>query len=194
MVCLWLPGQVNLTGESRAARLHDTTMALCCEMLLAGGLASNPHEAHERLLHVLDSGLAAEVFGRMVAEMGGPSDFVENYKLYLEPAPLVRALYSPRSGYVHDIDTRGLGMAVCALGGGRRRALDELDYRVGLSDMVELGQQVSTETPLALVHAADEAGLEEAERRVREAITLSSNPTDRPQQICCTLRAGDLVN
>ena len=182
-----------LTGETRSARLHEITMALCGEMLLAGGLATTADEARQRLQQALDSGRAAEIFGRMVAEMGGPVDFVERYKLYLAPAPLVRPVLAAQTGYVNAIDTRGLGMAVCALGGGRRLAGDSLDYRVGLTDMVEIGQQVGMDTPLAIVHAADETTLLEAERRVREAITVGREATATPSQVYRTLRAGDLT-
>ncbi len=45
------------------------------------------------------------------------------------------------------MDTRGLGMAVVGMGGGRRVASDTIDYAVGLSDMIALGTEVNAETP-----------------------------------------------
>lgn len=181
-----------LTGEVRSERLHQVTMALCAEMLLAGGLASDEAQAHQRLQLALDSGRAAEIFGHMVAEMGGPADFVERYAHYLVPAPLVRAVYPRTAGVISAIDTRALGMAVCALGGGRRLASDVLDYRVGLSGLAELGQQIELDSPLAMVHAADTASLAEAERRVLDAITIGAGPVVAGPQVLRTLRASDL--
>ncbi|BEV72128.1 MULTISPECIES: thymidine phosphorylase [unclassified Paludibacterium] len=183
-----------LTGEVRSDRLHEVTMALCAEMLIAGGLARDVAEASARLQQALDSGRAAEIFGKMVATMGGPADFVENYAKYLAPAPLVRPVFAPEAGFVSATDTRGLGMAVCALGGGRRQAADVLDYRVGLTDLVALGQKVDSQTPLAVVHAADEAGFEEAKRRVLAAVSIGATPVARPEQVHCILREGDLKN
>jgi len=181
-----------LTGDGRSSRLFEVTMALSAEMLLAGGLASDLLQAHQQLQLALDSGRAAEIFGRMVAEMGGASDFVEHYQYYLESAPLVRAVYPQEAGRVTAIDTRGLGMAVCALGGGRRLASDVLDYRVGLSELVELGQEVTLNTPLALVHAADDTSLQEALRRVRSAIKVGGDVVVALPLVYRTLRAGDL--
>lgn len=162
-----------LKGEQRNPRLHAITMALCSEMLLAGGLATNQDDARKRLEQALDSGRAAEIFARMVAELGGPADFVEHHQRYLPAAPVLRPVYAERSGFVAAMDTRALGMAVCALGGGRRLASDLLDYRVGLTQFVELGQWVAADQPLLLIHAADEAGADEAARRIRSAISLS---------------------
>ncbi|PXX49457.1 MULTISPECIES: thymidine phosphorylase [Aquitalea] len=162
-----------LKGDERNPRLHAITMALCSEMLLAGGLAASEDDARLQLEQALDSGRAAEIFARMVAELGGPADFVEHPARYLAPAPLVRPVYAERSGFVAAMDTRALGMAVCALGGGRRLASDQLDYRVGLTQFVELGQWVAADQPLLLIHAADEAGADEAARRIRSAISLS---------------------
>jgi thymidine phosphorylase len=181
-----------LTGEVRTPRLHEVTMALCAEMLLAGGLAASESEARERLQQVLDNGRAAEIFARMVAEMGGPVDFVERYQLYLAPAPLIRPVYSAQAGRVGAIDTRALGMAVCALGGGRQLAGDSLDYRVGLTDLVELGQQVNLDTPLAMVHAANETTLLEAERRIRAAVSFTAEQVPDLPLVYHRVRGSDL--
>ncbi|GGY26125.1 thymidine phosphorylase [Paludibacterium paludis] len=170
-----------LKGEHRAARLHEITMALCAEMLIAGSLARDEAEARGKLQHALDSGRAAEVFGRMVAEMGGPADFMDAPERHLEAAPIIRPVYADRAGFVSSMDTRGLGMAVCALGGGRRQSGDTLDYRVGLSHFVELGQSLTLETPLAMVHAASEESWQEAARRVRASVALADEaPTVNP--------------
>jgi thymidine phosphorylase len=183
-----------LTGVERPARLHQVTMALCSEMLLAGGLCTGLDEARQRLLQALDSGRAAEIFGRMVAEMGGPADFVERYPSYFPPAPLVRAVLPQQPGVVSAIDARALGWAVCALGGGRRRADDVLDYRVGLTGLAELGQGLERDTPLAIVHAADEDRLQEAEQRVRAAFTVGEGAPAALPQVLHTLRAADLAD
>ena len=131
-----------LTGEYRNPRLFDVTMALCVEMLISGKLAKDDAEARAKLQAVLDNGKAAEVFGRMVAAQKGPTDFVENYAKYLPTAMLTKAVYADTEGFVSEMDTRALGMAVVAMGGGRRQASDTIDYSVGFTDMARLGAQV----------------------------------------------------
>ncbi|MBX9348250.1 thymidine phosphorylase [Chromobacterium vaccinii] len=170
-----------LKGDERNPRLHEVTMALCAQMLIGGKLAADEADARAKLQAGLDSGRAAEIFGRMVTALGGPGDFMEHYDRHLAPAPIVRPVYADRAGYVGAMDTRGIGMAVCALGGGRRLATDVLDFRVGLSQFVELGQNIGKDTPLMMIHAADEASFEDAARRVKAAIRVDeAAPSELP--------------
>ena len=162
-----------LTGEYRNPRLFDVTMALCVEMLISGKLAKNDAEARAKLQAVLDNGKAAEVFGRMVAAQKGPTDFVENYAKYLPTAMLTKAVYADTEGFVSEMDTRALGMAVVAMGGGRRQASDTIDYSVGFTDMARLGDQVDGQRPLAVIHAKDENSWQEAAKAVKAAIKLA---------------------
>ncbi len=52
---------------------------------------------------------------------------------------LTKAVYADTEGFVSEMDTRALGMAVVAMGGGRRQASDTIDYSVGFTDMARLG-------------------------------------------------------
>lgn len=164
-----------LTGEARNPRLLEVTLALCAEMLISGKLAANEAEARQKLQQVLDNGKAAEVFARMVAAQNGPTDFIEQMDRYL-PAPMLsKAVYADRPGIVSAMDTRALGMAVVTLGGGRQRASDSIDYSVGLSDMITLGNEVNAQQPLAVIHAASEAQWQQAAAAVKAAITPSDH-------------------
>jgi len=80
-----------LRNEEREPRLEDITLALCAEMVLIGGLEDDRGAARKRCEDAITSGRAAEIFGRMAAALGGPSDFVERYDSYLATAPVVRA-------------------------------------------------------------------------------------------------------
>ena len=110
-----------LNGTYRNPRLHEVTMDLCAEMLMLGKLATSIEEAKEKLQTVLDSGKAAKVFADMVTALGGPSDFMEKYDDYLDKAEIVRPVYAETSGIVQSMNTRDIGMAVVAMGGGRRK-------------------------------------------------------------------------
>ena len=170
-----------LTGEYRNPRLLEVTMALCVEMLISGKLARDEADARRQLQAVLDNGKAAEVFGRMVAAQKGPVDFIENYDRYLPTATLTKALYADRAGYVSEMDTRALGMAVVSMGGGRRQASDTIDYSVGFTEMARLGEKVDSERPLAVIHAKSEASWQDAALAVKAAIQVAENaPEETP--------------
>jgi thymidine phosphorylase len=154
-----------LSGASRPARLHEVTMALCAEMLVLSGISKTHDEANGKLQAALDSGAAAERFARMVKALGGPADLMERPDAYLDKAPVVLPVPALASGYASATDCRGLGLAVVGLGGGRVRPQDAIDFAVGLTNLVELGQKVEAGQPLAMVHART---LDAAERAVRE--------------------------
>lgn len=180
-----------LTGAERNPRLLEVTLALCSEMLISGKLATSEEEARGKLLQVLDSGQAAEVFARMVAAQGGPVDFVERHEAYLPQPMLSKAVYADRPGIVSSMDTRALGMAVVAMGGGRQRASDSIDYSVGMSDMITLGERADAQRPLAMVHASSEASWQQAAAAVKAAVTLSDSAPEATPVVYRRVTASD---
>jgi thymidine phosphorylase len=55
-----------------------------------------------------------------------------------------RPVPAPRAGVVAAIDTRAIGLAVVALGGGRRRPGEHIDPAVGFADLCPLGAAATT--------------------------------------------------
>lgn len=162
----------NMTGRRKDRRLLDVTIALGGEMLAVGGLAADAEAGRARIDAAISSGAAAEVFGRMVAALGGPADFIAGMDRYLAAAPIIRPVAAPRGGFVAAVDTRQLGLAVVALGGGRTRAADPIDHAVGLGDLAELGRAIPAGAPLAIVHAGSEQAFVAAAEAVRRAYAL----------------------
>ena len=164
------------TGDgAREARQHAITLALGAELLVLGRLACNTAAARTRLQAVLDSGAAAEYFARMVAALGGPVDLLQRPEQYLVAAPVVLPVPAQRAGVLSSMQTRDIGLAVMALGGGRAHADDAIDPRVGLSHMQSLGTHFAVGEPLAFVHAADMASAERAIAQLQAACTISDD-------------------
>ncbi|GLP96951.1 thymidine phosphorylase [Paraferrimonas sedimenticola] len=179
-----------LCNRYRNPRLDQVTLALCSELLQLGGLAENDDEAHAKLEAALASGEAAERFARMVHGLGGPADLLERVDDYLPPAPIIEPVLADSFGLVSGIDTKALGMAVVALGGGRSHPQDKLDYRVGLSDFCRIGDVVSEGQPLVTIHANSQASFEVAKARVLAAIEFSGEAAQPQVCIYDTLRAN----
>jgi thymidine phosphorylase len=87
-----------------------------------------------------------------------------------------RKVPAPRAGFVGTIDVRALGLAVVALGGGRRRPGDTVDPRVGLAAVLAPGAAVQAGDALAWVHAASAADAEDALRAVTAALPVGDHP------------------
>lgn len=169
-----------LTGDAGSSRLVDLTCALGGEMLAMAGLAADADEGAAQIATSLRTGAAAETFGKMVAVMGGPSDFVTRWAGYVPAAPVIRDVTASQSGVVQRIDTKALGMAVVELGGGRKLQSDVIDPSVGLSGFAPLGQVLNAGSPLCRVHAADSDQAEAAVQAVRAAYGIGADAPDIP--------------
>lgn len=161
-----------LKGGTRQPRLEEVIFSLSGELLLLGGLIENPKAASLMLREVLDTGLAAEHFARMVVMQGGPTDLLEQPSKYLLAAPVVRALEAPGDGCIEFMDTRAIGLCIVGLGGGRRHAEGIIDHRVGLSDFYLVGETVNRGDPLVTIHAADEMAWQVAAGKLLDAIVI----------------------
>jgi len=72
------------------------------------------------------------------------------------------------------------GLAVIALGGGRARAGDAIDLRVGFSDLRGVGARVTRGEPLAIVHAGSDEHAEAALRSLAAAIRVEDQALPMP--------------
>lgn len=162
-----------LRGDKTDTSLWEITIGLGAEMLATIGLADSYEDGKLRMQDAFDSGEAADVFARMVAGLGGPVDFLENAEKYLPKAEIIRPVYAREPGYVIQIDTRGVGVAVVELGGGRRVATDRIDHAVGFTALRRIGDQSNADQPLAILHANDEASADRAALQLQDAYRIS---------------------
>jgi thymidine phosphorylase len=163
------------------SRLHALVIELAAEMLVLGRLAADIGSGRLRAERALREGSAAERFARMVAALGGPGDILEQPDRHLAAAPVVRACTARRSGYVIGMNARQIGIGVFMLGGGRARAADAIDGRVGLTEVIGVGARVEPGNAMALIHAASEEQASAADAVLQEAIRIGpSAPAARP--------------
>jgi thymidine phosphorylase len=169
-----------LTGRRRDRRLAEVTLALAAEMLVAAGIAGSIREGTDRAVAALDGGGAAEVFDRMVFELGGPSGFLDDPKKHLPKAGIQLAVAAGDNGFVTGVETREIGLAVVGLGGGRTRPEDGIDHAVGVTRLAPVGSAVMQDDLLAMVHANASDAAERAAAAIRAAYSIG--PVRPPAQ------------
>jgi thymidine phosphorylase len=172
-----------LNGTRREARLLKLTRTLCADLLVLGQLAPDMTEALKKVDHALESGEALERFARMVHALGGASDFCERPGHYLAPAPVLIEVPALQSGWVSGMATRAIGLEIIHLGGGRHVASDPIDHRVGLTQVVGVGQHVEKGDPLAMVHAASEATAQACVQALQKNISVTEEPPAALQDV-----------
>ncbi len=181
-----------LCGRAQEPRLLELTLRLAADMLVLGGLAADALQGFQQAQRALDSGAAAACFALMVAQLGGPLDVLRDAQLPL--APVVQPVLAPRDGVLVAIDVRAVGLAVVALGGGRSRAGQRVDPRVGLVGLLPPGSTVHRGQPLAHVHAASAADAEQATQALLAALGLgdaAAAPASRVAAPIVLERVGD---
>ncbi len=153
-------------------------------VLLAGaGLAPDAAAGAAMIEAVIADGRAAERFGKMIAALGGPVRFVEDWRRFLPEATVVREVTAQHAGVVQAMDGEALGLAVVGLGGGRVVERDPVDPAVGLSRVVRIGARVERGQPLAVIHAARPEQADRAVAAVRAAIALGDEAAPVPELI-----------
>ena len=165
-----------LRNEFREPRLDEVVLSLCAEMVLLGGLAPDRDAARAKCEAAITSGKAAEIFARMTAALGGPSNFVEQYDAHLAKAPVTRAVHA--DGVLISVNTRAIGNALIELGGGRRKVGETLDLSVGFSDFASVGATLGKDRPLAVIHAASDGDADIAADNLLKACQTGNSAPD----------------
>ncbi|NQV98816.1 MAG: thymidine phosphorylase [Rhodospirillales bacterium] len=154
-------------------RLKQLVLALAAEMLHLGGLAESLEQGRRKAAEALDSGAACERFAKMVFELGGPVDFMDDPATHLAAAPHIQDCLATTPGRVVAMDTRAIGVAVIGLGGGRQRAADPIDYSVGFSKVAAIGKMIAVGEPIATIHARDRSSAEKAAQELTKAFVIA---------------------
>ena len=167
-----------LAGRTKGALL-DVSLLLGSHMLMLAGRAKTQAEAEALLREALESGRGLEKLRQMITAQGGDARVCDDVRLLPQPA-VKKTVRVGRSGWVAGMDTTALGLAAQAMGAGRIRKTDVLDYSVGFVLPVRIGDEVRPEDELCTLFAKSEADAEAAEKAIRAAIHFSNAPVARP--------------
>jgi pyrimidine-nucleoside phosphorylase len=153
----------------------ELTIRLGIEMLMLGGVETDPAAARQRLEAQIDSGAAFEKFEEIVIAQGGDPAVLHDPSL-LAQAPDHLEIRASRDGFVERADAFDLGVAAVRLGAGRATKEDVIDPAVGMTIEMKVGDEVASGQLLTTLHHRDGRGLEEAIRLTERAFVISEAP------------------
>lgn len=162
-----------LTGKYREPRLHKVVVELAKAMLINTQLATSDVEAAQKVEQVLASGQAAELFSKMIARMGGPTDILENPWHSMNQAAVIQDIIAPESGYISGMATRDLGLIIVGMGGGRTANGQDIDHTVGFDQVLPVGSKVTKGDVIARVHAIDSSQADHASSAYLSALNFT---------------------
>lgn len=162
---------VDILKGQGPADSTELTLLLAAEMLVVAGVTSTPEAGLTEVRRTLASGQPFEVFKKMVRLQGGRTDVLDDPRRF-PVAKLQRDYKAPADGVVQDVDAGKIGRASLVLGAGRSKTTDTIDPAAGLSNLMKIGDPVSSGAPLVTLHAATPERLEAAMVWVREAFVI----------------------
>jgi pyrimidine-nucleoside phosphorylase len=160
----------TVKGEGPADFL-ELVLAACSRLLAVSDLGIDEHEGRSRAMQAIADGSAFAAYERWIDAQGG--DPTEDA---LPSAPVVRELLSDRAGYVSALGAVAVGQTALHLGAGRRTKDDSIDHAVGVLCLRKRGDRVAAGEPLAEIHAATEAAVDEAAQELAAAFTIADEP------------------
>ncbi|MER2600150.1 MAG: thymidine phosphorylase [Caldilineales bacterium] len=167
------------------ADLTEVVVTLAGEMLRLGGRAGSRSELQALARGQLANGEAWQKLRQLVQAQGGDAGMIDNPDL-LPAATLVEAVPAPADGWVNAVHADQIGLASVALGGGRQKKGEAIDYAVGLVLAAKVGDAVQAGQPLCHIHANDAARLAEARALVEAAYVISAERVT-PQPLIHTI-------
>lgn len=169
---------IDILAGRAGGDLKEVSLTLGGHMLVLAGLAEDHAQAVEQLRQALESGAGLEKLKQMIAAQGGDPRVCDDVGL-LPQAPVKKTVLCGREGYVAGMNTMALGTAAQAMGAGRTRVEEQIDYSVGYVLRVRVGDRVTPETPLCELHARTEEDAARAEAAIRQAISWSEAPCEK---------------
>ena len=175
-----------LTNKRKNKRLEKITNELIASILMMAKKFKKK-ESYEKINQVLNNGKAAEKFNKMVYALGGPIDFLEKYNSHLQSSSYVGEIKADKAGSIHSIETRKLGLILIELGGGRKQVHDKINYTVGYENVMSVGENVDTTTPLLKVHTSSQGDFDRVKDEIEKCFVISSNKSDSLDTIYQTI-------
>ena len=176
--------EVEEVVNTLQGRGPEDLSALCVElsthMLLLAGAADSISACRTLVRGAVESGKAFEKLCSMVAAQGGDVSVLKNG---FEKASVISPYKTKRSGFITHMDAEAFGMASLALGAGRVRKEDSIDYSAGIVLLKKTGDYVSSDDKAAMLHTSDVSKLHEAEAILDAAITIGDAPQEAPKTI-----------
>lgn len=167
-----------LTGKLREPRLHQVVVTLAKAMLINTKLATHEEEALEKIEKALSSGKAAELFNKMIHRLGGPSDLLEKPWQSMTKANYIVDILAPCNGYISEMQTKDIGLAVVSLGGGRVNNTAKIDHSVGFDRILPTGTLVNRGDVLARVHASTEESAKQASQQYIDSLGFTEEQVE----------------
>ncbi|MEI8388306.1 MAG: thymidine phosphorylase [bacterium] len=162
--------------------LTELCLYLGAISLIKAGKVKTIEEGKELLAQKLKDGSAFEKFKQIIKAQNGDVSYLE------DPDILIRTkfeyeLVSESSGYINRLDALTVAKASKALGTGREKKEDPIDYTAGVRLYKKTGDPITKGEPLAKIYANSEESGQNAKELLNQAYEISFEKPQIPDLI-----------
>lgn len=165
-----------LAGEKGPADFVRVLEVLAGWMIYLGGKARSAAEGEKKARTAIADGSALEKFRQMVKWQGGDPRVADDPDRYMPKARLSKAIKAGKAGYLTAMEARAVGFASVALGGGRAKAEDAVDFGAGFVLEKKPGDKVRPGDVIAHAYASSAPKLAEGIRLFEGALAYGPRP------------------
>ncbi len=159
------------------ADFTEHCLVVASHMLLIGEKAQDLVTGRRMAEKALIDGSGLAQLRKLVKNQGGDVAYVDDPSRF-PPAPVIRVVQSPRSGYLSRVDALEIGEASVMMGAGRGKKEDNIDHRVGIMVQHKVGDFVKAGDDIFVIHAKDEESWQKAAKSVISACRWQSEPCE----------------
>jgi len=163
---------------------HCLTVA--ATMVRLAGAAATQDEARTLIEAARADGRGLAKLRQLVVAQGGDGRQVDD-PARLPQARYVEPIEATGSGYVAAMDTGELGWVCVRCGGGRLVKSDRVDPGVGFLLTAKIGDRIEKGQVIGEIHAHDDMTLQQAQRDIPAALSLSAGPVAPPPLFYATI-------
>lgn len=168
------------------ADLSAVCLELAANMLVLAGKGS-VEECRRLAQQAIDSGQAFARLRAMAVAQGGDPSVLDDPSRFT-PAKITADVCAPRSGYIVHMDTESCGIASVALGAGRVRKEDSIDFSAGIMLLRKPGEKVEEGDVIARLYTNDPSRLEEASQMITKAVHIADAAPPAAKPILAQVR------
>ncbi len=161
----------------------DLTIELAARILVLTKICDSIENAKSKIQNVLTSGEGLEKFRQNIELQGGDAKICDNPETLLEKHLFEVKIKSPASGYISKIDAGEIGRVVSAIGGGRLKVEDQIDYAVGYACEKKLGDAVAEHEILGTLFCRSKAHAAKVLAKLQMAYKIGDEKSPKPKLI-----------
>lgn len=165
-----------LAGEKGPEDFVTVLETLAGWMIYLGSQARTPEEGMEKARKSIKDGSALQKFRETVKWQFGDEKVVDDPDGQMPKAKYMAEIKATEAGYLTAMEARTVGFASVALGAGRAKAEDPVDFGAGFILEKKPGDKVAPGDIIARAYASDEKLLAEGTALFKKSLAYGQEP------------------